>query len=46
LRSIAFPVDCAHKKVHDTLFESAQIAVRATLLAGEDKALTNYSKSV
>jgi SNF2 family DNA or RNA helicase len=42
LRSIAFPADSAHKGIHDALFESAQIAFRATLSAGDDKALKNY----
>lgn len=42
LRSIEFPVDSPHKEIHDALFKSAQIAFKATLGAGEDKALKNY----
>lgn len=41
LRSIAFPPDSPHKKIHDTIFESAQLAF-TTLASGDDKALKNY----
>jgi SNF2 family DNA or RNA helicase len=42
LRSIEFPEGSQHKEIHDALFKSAQIAFRATLGAGDDKALKNY----
>ena len=42
LRSIEFPASSLHTEIHDILFRSAQIVVRATLEAGEDKAIKNY----
>jgi SNF2 family DNA or RNA helicase len=42
LRSIRFPDSCAHKRIHDALFESTQIFFRATLSSGDDKQLSKY----
>ena len=45
LRSVTFPDDCAHKRIHDVLFESAQLVFRATLSSGNDnQASKNYMK--
>lgn len=44
VRSIAFPPNCEHKKIHDVLFESAQHVFRATLASGDDKITKNYMK--
>ena len=45
LRSVAFPDDCAHRRIHDVLFESAQLVFRATLSSGNDNQVSkNYMK--
>jgi SWI/SNF-related matrix-associated actin-dependent regulator of chromatin subfamily A3 len=42
IRSVEFPADGPHKRIHDILFKSAQTVVQATLGAGDDKAIKNY----
>ena len=42
MRFIEFPARSPHKEIHDILFKSAQVVVRATLGAGDDKAIRNY----
>jgi SNF2 family DNA or RNA helicase len=45
LRSVTFPDDCAHKKIHDALFDSARMVFRATLSSGSDSNISkNYMK--
>lgn len=42
LRKVEYPSDSPHKSIHDALFESAQVAIQATMSEGDDKALRNY----
>ena len=43
MRSIQFPEGNPHKRIHDILFETAQLVMRATLSAGRTEALKEYS---
>lgn len=42
LRSVDFPDNSPHAKIHQTLFKTAQVAFQATLRGGDSEALKNY----
>ena len=42
MRSVQFPADSKDKAIHDTLFQTAQAAFKATLQGGDAEALKNY----
>jgi SNF2 family DNA or RNA helicase len=46
LRSIVFPANCAHKKIHDTLFGAAKVAFQATLGRGDEHVSKSYMKII
>ena len=43
MRSVEFPEGNPHKRIHDILFDTAQVAMRATLSADRKEALKEYS---
>ena len=43
MRSVEFPEGNPHKRIHDILFDTAQVAMRATLSADRKEVLKEYS---